>query len=124
MKILRRKRSTYALSLILCLAGIAALLATLWKTWPEVSSAKDPFSTFLTLIWTEKLDLIAGLAFKLVYLVVLGDAMLISGIVLLVLSVQRFISQERSCGIDVPSARRIGNQAATRHWYTVLIAAN
>jgi len=90
MKILRRKRSTYALSLILCLAGIAALLATLWKTWPEVSSAKDPFSTFLTLLWTEKLDLIAGLAFKLVYLVVLGDAMLISGIVLLVLSVQRF----------------------------------
>jgi hypothetical protein len=90
MQILRRKRSTYALSLILCLAGVAALLMTLWKIWPEVSSAKDPFSTFLTLLWTEKLDLISGLEFKLVYLCVLGDAALISGVVLLVLSVQRF----------------------------------
>jgi hypothetical protein len=90
MQILRRKRSTYALSLILCLAGIAALLVTLWKTWPEVSSSKDPFSTFLTLLWTEKLNLIPALEFKLVYLLVLGDAMLISGAVLLVLSVQRF----------------------------------
>jgi hypothetical protein len=90
MQILRRKRSTYALSLILCLAGIAALFVTLWKTWPEVSSSKDPFSTFLTLLWTEKLDLIPALEFKLVYLLVLGDAMLISGVVLLVLSVQRF----------------------------------
>jgi hypothetical protein len=90
MKILRRKRSTYALSLILCSAGIAALLTTLWKTWPQVSLAKDPFSTFLGLLWTENLGFILGLEFKLVYLVVLGDVMLISGVVLLVLSVQRF----------------------------------
>lgn len=90
MQILRRKRSTYALSLILCLAGIAAVFVTLWKTWPQVSSSKDPFSTFLTLLWTEKLNLIPALEFKLVYLLVLGDVMLISGAVLLVLSVQRF----------------------------------
>jgi hypothetical protein len=90
MKTLRRKTSTYAISLILCLGGIAALLTTLWKTWPEVSSAKAPFSTFLTLLWNRNLSLIWGLEFKLVYLLILGDAMLILGVVLLVLSVQRF----------------------------------
>jgi hypothetical protein len=90
MKILRRKKSAYAFSLILCLAGITALLTTLWKTWPRVSSVKDPFSTFLTLLWTEKLDLIPGLEFKLIYLVALGDVMLILGVVVLVLSVQWF----------------------------------
>jgi tRNA(Ile2) C34 agmatinyltransferase TiaS len=48
------------------------------------------FSTFLTLLWTEKLVFIPGLEFRLVYLLVLGDVMLILGIVMLVLSVQWF----------------------------------
>jgi len=90
MKVLRRQKSAYALSLLLCLVGIAALLTALWKTWPKVSSAKDPFSTFLTLLWTENLDFVPGVEFKLVYLVVLGDVMLISGVVVYVLSVEQF----------------------------------
>jgi DNA-directed RNA polymerase subunit RPC12/RpoP len=68
--------------------GIIALLATVWKTWPQISSAKDPFSTFLSLLWTDKLDFISGLEFKLVYLVVLGDAMLIAGVAVYIMSVQ------------------------------------
>jgi hypothetical protein len=89
MKVLRRQKSGYALSLILCLVGIAALLGALWKTWPQVSSAGDPFSTFLVLLWKEDLSFVSGFGFKLVYLVVLGDVMLISGVVVYVLSVQR-----------------------------------
>jgi hypothetical protein len=90
MRILRRQKSAYALSLILALAGITALLITLWKTWPQISSVKDPFSTFMTLLWTEKLDFISGVEFKLIYLVVLGDVMLISAVIVYVLSVQWF----------------------------------
>jgi hypothetical protein len=90
MWIFRRQRSAYALSLLLCLLGIAALLATLWITWPQIRSAKDPFSTFLTLIWTKNLDSISVLEFKLAYLVVLGDVMLISGVIVGALSVQWF----------------------------------
>jgi hypothetical protein len=44
----------------------------------------------MTLLWTEKLDFISGVVFKLIYLVVLGDAMLISAVVVYVLSVQWF----------------------------------
>jgi hypothetical protein len=91
MKILfRRQKSVYALSLFLCLVGVAALLPTLWKTWPQVSSAKDPFSTFLGLLWTENLGFVLGIEFKLVYLVVLGDVMLAVGVVMGIYSVQRF----------------------------------
>jgi DNA-directed RNA polymerase subunit RPC12/RpoP len=36
------------------------------------------------------LDIVPGLQFKLVYLVALGDALLISGVIVGVLSVQRF----------------------------------
>jgi hypothetical protein len=90
MFVFRRQKSAYALSLVLCVLGVIALLVALWKTWPQVSSAKDPFSTFLGLLWTEKLDFIPGLEFKLSYLVVLGDALLISGLIVGVLSVQRF----------------------------------
>ena len=90
MWIFRMKRSAYALSLLLFLMGIVALLVTLWITWPQISAARDPFSTFLTLIWTKNLDSIAGLEFKLAYLVALADVLLISGVIVSVFSVRRF----------------------------------
>jgi len=89
-KILRKQKSAYALSLMLCFMGITALLATLWRTWPTVSSAENPFSTYSTLLWTEKLNLIPSLEFKLIYLVILGDVMLISGVVIWALSREWF----------------------------------
>lgn len=90
MRILRRQKSTYALSLFLVLLGVAAILFTVWKTWPQVSSATDPLSTFMNLLGTEKLDFIPVSGFKLIHLFALGDALLISGILLYVLSVQWF----------------------------------
>jgi len=89
-KILRRQESGYALSLILCLIGITALFVALWKTWTKVSSAQDPFSAFWTILWREHLDFVPGIEFKLAYLVILGTAMMISGVVVLGLSRQWF----------------------------------
>ena len=90
MKILRRQKSAHALSIILCVTGVIALFATLWRIWPQISSAKDPFSTFLTLLWTEKLNFIPEVEFRLVSLFILGDVMLVLGVVVYVLSVQWF----------------------------------
>ena len=87
--ILRRQKSGYALSLILCIIGLTALIVTLWKTWPEVSSAQDPVSAFWTLLWTQKLDFIPSIEFKLVYLTILGTVSIIVGVTILVLSRQR-----------------------------------
>ena len=90
-KTLRRQKSAYALSLIFCLIWLATLITTLWKTWPEASSAENPFSTFIALLWTEKLDLIPGLEFKLIYLTIIGDVMLISAVLIWALSRQWFL---------------------------------
>ena len=90
MKILRRQKSAHALSIVLCVIGVIALFATLWRIWPQISSAKDPFSTFLTLLWTEKLNFIPEIEFRLVSLFILGDAMLVLGVMVYVLSVQWF----------------------------------
>ena len=90
MKILRRQKSAHALSIILCAIGVIALFATLWRIWPQISVAKDPFSTFLTLLWTEKLNFIPEVEFRLVSLFILGDVMLVLGVVVYVLSVQWF----------------------------------
>jgi len=90
MKILRRQKSAHALSIVLCVIGVIALFAILWRIWPQISVAKDPFSTFLTLLWTEKLNFIPEVEFRLVSLFILGDAMLVLGVVVYVLSVQWF----------------------------------
>ena len=90
MRILRRQKSAHALSIILCVIGVIALFATLWRIWPQISSAKDPFSTFLTLLWTEKLNFVPEVEFRLVSLFILGDAMLVLGVGVYVLSVQWF----------------------------------
>lgn len=90
MKILRRQKSAHALSIILCVIGVIALSATLWWIWPQILSARDPFSTFLALLWTEKLYFIPEVEFRLVSIFVLGDAMLVLGVVVYVLSVQWF----------------------------------
>jgi hypothetical protein len=87
-RILRTQKSAYVLSLILFLLGTMAVAMTLWKTWPQVSTAGDPFSTFFDLLWSERLDFVPGVEFRLVSLFVLGDAMLVSGVVTWVLSRQ------------------------------------
>jgi hypothetical protein len=89
-RILRRQKSGYALSLILCFIGVTALFMPLWKTWPKTSSSQHPLSTFWALLWTEQLDFIPGVEFKLAYLTILGAVTLIFGVVIWSLSRQWF----------------------------------
>jgi hypothetical protein len=89
-RVLRRQKCAYALSLILCLMGLAAIFAALRETWSEVSSAENPASVFWTLLWQEQLDFIPGIEFKLAYLTILGAVMLVSGLVIWALSRQSF----------------------------------
>ena len=114
-RILRKQKSAYALSLLLCLAGIAALLFTLWKTYPQISSSGDPLSTFLSLLWTEELTLTTDFGFKLVYLVILGDVMLISGVILWILSRQWLLLPGETVWFQCPFCnkkwRSIGDKA-------------
>jgi len=90
-RILRRQRSGYALSFLLWLLGIAALLLVFWKTWPSVYTANNPFSAFWESLWNEMLDFIPGVEFRLVYLIVFASAMLVTGVIVFGLSRQWFL---------------------------------
>jgi len=99
---LRKQKSVYALSLVFCLLGIVALLIALWVSYPQLSASGDPFSTFLSLLWTQELALMPGFEFKLIYLFILGDAMLIMGVVLWVVSRQWFILPGQTVWFQCP----------------------
>ena len=101
-RILRKQKSTYALSLALCLAGIIALVVAVWKTYPQLSSSANPFSTFLSLLWSENLTFAQGFEFKLIYLVILGDVTLISGVVLWLLSRQWLLIPGKTVWFECP----------------------
>jgi hypothetical protein len=87
-KILRSQKSVYALSLMLFLLGTVAVIMVVWETWPQVSTSSDPLSAFFSLLWSERLDFVSGIDFKLAYVFVLGDVMLISALATWVLSRQ------------------------------------
>jgi len=114
-RIIRKQKSAYMLSLVLCSVGTVSLLFTLWKTYPQLSSSTDPFSTFLSLLWTENLTSISGFEFKLIYLVILGDAMLIFGVIMWILSRQLFLLPGQNVWFQCPFCNKkwesIGDKA-------------
>lgn len=87
-KVLRRQRAGYVLSVLLCLTGLTAVLGALWKAWSASSSTQNLTSAIWAALWTAQLDLIPGVEFKLIYLVVLGATMLVLGVIVLALSRQ------------------------------------
>jgi hypothetical protein len=83
-----------------------AFALMLWKTWPQVSGARDPFSTFFDLLWSERLDFVPGVQFRLVSLFVLGDALLVSGVVTWVLSRQLLLVPGKTAWYLCPFCRK------------------
>jgi hypothetical protein len=83
-----------------------AISFAVWETWPQVSVAEDPFSTFFDLLWSERLNLISGLEFTLIYLFIFGDAMLIVGVVTWVLSRQWFLLPEKTVWYRCPFCKK------------------
>jgi uncharacterized Zn-finger protein len=105
-KVLRRQKSGYALSFVFWFSGLAAVLWVLWRTWPEVSIASNPFSVFWESLWTETLVFLPGVEFKLVYLMVLAAALLVTGFVVFGLSRKWFLLGGTSSWLQCPFCRK------------------
>lgn len=101
-RIIRRKRSGYALGFALCLIGIMVLIVVLWNAWPNVSASQDIFSALRSYLWTEQLDLGFGVSLKLIYLTIAGAATFFSGIVILALSRQVFFVSSEGVLLHCP----------------------
>jgi len=89
-RVIRRKKSGYALGFSLFSIGLIVLFAVLWSAWPNVSASYDVFSALRSYLWSEQLDFGVGVGLKLMHLTIMGAAALVSGIVVLALSRQIF----------------------------------
>jgi len=105
-RILRKQKSGYALGLSLCLLGLVLLLVAVWKTWPETSSAENPFLTFWTVIWAKSLDFIPAIDFKLAYITILGIASIVVGSIVLVLSRQWWFLPGKTVQFQCPFCKK------------------
>jgi hypothetical protein len=105
-RVLRRQKSGYAVSFILWFLGLAALFWTFWRTWPNVSAASNPLSAFWDSLWNETLDLIPGVEFKLVYLMVSASALLVVGFVVFGLSRKWFMLGGKNSLLQCPWCRK------------------
>ena len=89
-RIIRRKKSGYALGFTLCFIGLIVLFAVLWKAWPNVSNSPDVFSALGSYLLTTQFDFSVGVGLKLIDLTIIGVAVLALGIFVLALSRQIF----------------------------------
>lgn len=89
-RVIRRKKSGYALGFILFFIGLIVLFAVLWKAWPNVSASYDVFSALWSYLWSKQFDFGFGVSLKLMHLTIMGAAVLILGIIVLALSRQIF----------------------------------
>jgi len=89
-RIIRRKKSGYALGFALCFIGLIVLFAVLWKAWPNVSASDDVFSALESYLWTKEFDFGFGVRLKLMHLTMMGTAALVLGIFVLAFSRQVF----------------------------------
>jgi hypothetical protein len=89
-RIIRRKKSGYALGFTLFFIGSIALSAVLWKAWSNVSTSDDMFSDLGAYLWADHFESGLGVRLKLMHLTMLGAATLALGIFVLVFSRQVF----------------------------------
>jgi len=105
-RILRTQKSGYALGLVLCLLGLAAMLVTLWKAWPEIYSATNPAMDFWTVLWAYELVLVSGFGLKLGYLLIVGIVLMMIGVAVCVLSRQWLVVPGETAVFQCPYCKK------------------
>ena len=105
-RIVRTQKSGYALGLLLSLLGLVAILATLWKAWPQIYSATNPALDFWTAIWTYELVFVSGFGLKLAYLVIAGIVLIITGITVCLLSRQWLVIPGETATFQCPFCKK------------------
>jgi len=85
-KITTRYITGFALGLALCFAGLTLLVAVLWRAWPNVSTSHGVLPALVEYLWTKGFDLGFGVRLKLMHLIMMGAAALVSGIFVLAFS--------------------------------------
>ena len=93
-----KKKTGYAIGLILCIVGVAILLFLawrLWEEWPTISASPNLLSAFATRLMEGSYSILA-IELKLIHYTVLGFALLITGIAILLVRREKVVVTEET----------------------------
>ncbi len=86
----------------------------LWNAWPSVTSSAEPLSAFWAFLWEEQLNIISGIEFKMMYLVILAAVAIPSGIAVLMFSRQWFFLPGRTISLQCPFCKKLWHASYDR----------
>jgi hypothetical protein len=111
-----KKKTGYALGLLLCIIGGIMLLVLVWKWWEEeVFTASDMLSELSASFWTEYPDIALGMGLKLIHYTILGVVFLVAGSAILVARRERVtVTEEVTVLLECPYCKNQWRESMSR----------
>jgi len=102
-----KKKTGYALGLLLCIIGGIMLLVLVWKWWDiGVFASSNVFSGISASFWAEYSDIALGIGLKLIHYTILGVVFLVAGSAILVVRRERVtVVEEVSVLLECPHCK-------------------
>jgi hypothetical protein len=111
-----KKKTGYALGLLLCIIGGIMLLVLVWKWWEEeVFTSPDMLSELSASFWTEYPDIALGMGLKLIHYTILGVVFLVAGSAILVARRERVtVTEEVTVLLECPYCKNQWRESMSR----------
>ena len=102
-----KKKTGYALGLLLCIIGVILLLVLVWKWWDTgVFSSSNILSAISESFWKNYSDISLGIGLKLIYYLILGVVFLVAGSAILVVRREKItVTEEVSVLLECPHCK-------------------
>ncbi len=111
-----KKKTGYALGLLLCIIGGILLLVLLWKWWDTgVFTSPDMLSALSESFWAEYPDIDLGIGLKLIHYTFLGAVFLVAGSTILVARRERVtVTEEVTVLLECPHCKNQWRESMSR----------
>ncbi len=102
-----KKKTGYALGMVLCVIGIIMLVLVLWKFWGAgVFESSAPLSEMSIQLWTEHADIALGVGLQLIHYFIVGVVLLVIGATILVVRREKIqVVEEVTTLVECPRCK-------------------
>jgi len=111
-----KKKTGYALGLLLCVIGVIMLLILFWKWWDTgVFTSSNMLSTLTTSFWTDYPDVALGIGLKLIHYAILSIVFLVIGSVILVARREKItVTEEVTILLECPHCKNQWRESTSK----------
>ena len=111
-----KKKTGYALGLLLCIIGGILLLVLVWKWWDtEVFTSSDTLSELIASFWAEYPDIDLGIGLKLIHYTFFGAVFLVAGSAILAARRERVtVTEEVTVMLECPYCKNQWRESMSR----------